>query len=61
MQVGNASINQKLEELKGKTPYEIWKSIFFTEMLKHIVLQTNLYANRDKNNERFKVLKCKIF
>ena len=23
MQVGNAAIDQKLEELKGKTPYEI--------------------------------------
>ena len=58
MQVGNAIIDQKLEELEGKTPYEIWKSIFSTEMLKHIVLQTNLYANRDKNNEKFKVLEC---
>ena len=60
MQVGNAVIDQKLEKLKGKTPYEIWKSIFSTEMLKHIVLQTNLYANRDKNNEKFKVLECKM-
>ena len=48
MQVGNAIIAQKLEELEGKTLYEIWKSIFSTEMLKHIVLQTNLYANREK-------------
>ena len=60
MQVGNAVIDQKLEELEGKTPYEIWKSIFSTEMLKHIVLQTNLYANRDKNNEKFKVLECEM-
>ena len=56
MQVGNAVIDQKLEELEGKT--RIWKSIFSTEMLKHIVLQTNLYANRDKNNEKFKALEC---
>ena len=62
MQVGNAvmPIDQKLEELEGKTPYEIWKSIFSTEMLKYIVLQTNLYANRDKNNEKFKVLECEM-
>ena len=60
MQVGNAVIDQKLEELEGKTPYEIWKSIFSTEMLKYIVLQTNLYANRDKNNEKFKVLECEM-
>ena len=61
MQVGNAVIiDQKLEELEGKTPCEIWKSIFSTEMLKYIVLQTNLYANRDKNNEKFKVLECEM-
>ena len=29
-------------------------------MLKHIVLQTNLYANRDKNNKKFKVLECEM-
>ena len=60
MQIGNAFIDQKLEELKGKTPYEIWKSIFSTEMLKKLVRQINLYANRDKNNKKFKVLKCKM-
>ena len=60
MQVGNAVIDQKLEEFEGNTPYEIWKSIFSTEMLKYIVLQTNLYANRDKNNEKFKVSECEM-
>ena len=60
MQVGNAVIDQKLEELEGKTPYEIWKSIFSTEMLKYIVFQTNLYANRNKNNKKFKVLECEM-
>ena len=41
MQVGNAIIDEKLEKLKGKTPYEIWKSIFSTEVLKHIVFKLN--------------------
>lgn len=56
MQVGNAVIDQKLEKLEGMTPYEIWKLIFSTEMLQHIVFQTNLYANRDKNVEKFIIL-----
>ena len=60
MQVGNAIIDQKLEELEGKILYKIWKSIFSIEMLKHIVYQTNLYANRHKNNEKFKALDCKM-
>ena len=51
-------IDQKLEEFERKTQYKIWKSTVLTEMLKHVVLQTNLYGNRDKNNEKFKVLKC---
>ena len=29
-------------------------------MWKYIVLQTNLYANRDENNEKFKVLECEM-
>ena len=51
-------IDQKLEEFEEKTQYKIWKSTVLTEMLKHVVLQPNLYSNRDKNNEKFKVLKC---
>ena len=62
MQVGNAIIlvDQKLKEFEEKTPYEIWKSIFLTEILKDIVLQTNLYANKDKNNKNFKVLEYEM-
>ena len=56
MQVGNAAIDQKLQKIVTMTPYEIWRLIFSTEMLQHIVFQTNLYANRDKNVEKFIIL-----
>ena len=53
MQVGYENINEKLELHEGKTPYEVWQSVFSNEILKHIVSQTNLFANRDKNNDKF--------
>ena len=60
MEIGNAVIDEKLNELEGKIPYEIWKSIFTTEMLQHVVLQNNPFANRDKNVEKFKVIECEM-
>ena len=36
--------------LDGSTPYQTWVKIFSCSMLNHIVLQTNLYAQRDKKN-----------
>lgn len=46
--------------LPPAAPYKICNLIFSTEMLKNIVFQINLYANRDKNNENFKVLKYEL-
>ena len=36
--------------LKGSSPFEIWRFLFTEEMIDQIVCQTNLYGNRDKNN-----------
>ena len=55
MQVENAVINQKLEELEEKTPYEIWKSIFLTEILKHIVFKLTcmLIGTKTMRNSKY--------
>ena len=44
-------------ELSRKSPFELWKIFFTEDLLKTIVVQTNLYANRDKNEDHFCVEK----
>ena len=39
--------------LDGSTPYQKWEKIFSCKILGHVVLQTNLYAQRDKNSPNF--------
>ena len=39
--------------LNGSTPYQKWEKIFSCKILGHVVLQTNLYAQRDKNSPNF--------
>ena len=39
--------------LDGSTPYQKWEKIFSSKILGHVVLQTNLYAQRDKNSPNF--------
>ena len=40
-------------ELSGKSPFELWKIFFTEDLMKTIVVQTNLYANRGKNEDHF--------
>ena len=37
------------------SPIEIWNKIFSTDIVMMLVHQTNLYANRDQNNQKFEV------
>ena len=46
-------ITEKVMEVEGKSVYEIWETIFTPDIVKHIALQTNLYAKRDNNNQTF--------
>lgn len=50
-------------KLKDMTPYRLWKTIFNNEVLDLLVSQTNLYANREKNNRQFQVTRqeMKVF
>ena len=34
-----------------KSPFELWKVFFTEDLLETIVMQTNLYVNRDKNKD----------
>lgn len=52
---GDKDITETVMEMEGKSVYEIWEKIFTPEMLKHIVLETNRYANRECNNPNFRV------
>ena len=40
-------------ELSGKSPFELWKIFFTEDILEAIVVQINLYANPDKNEDNF--------
>lgn len=48
-------ITEKVMEVEGKSVYEIWETIFTPDIVKHIALQTNLFAKRDNNNPNFHV------
>ena len=41
--------------MEGYSPYQVWKNMFSKVILEHIVLQTNLYSNRDQSNPHFMV------
>ena len=49
------SLNGKMKEHLGKDPFEIYELFFTPEMVDYITEQTNLYANRDKNDPNFKI------
>lgn len=46
---------EELERLEGASPFKIWKEIFSKSIIEMIIKETNLYANRDKNNQGFSV------
>jgi len=48
-----SNVAENILVLDGSTPYQTWEKIFSCSMLNHIVLQTNLYAQRDKNSPNF--------
>ena len=47
------SFRESLSDLEENSPYQVWKNSFFEAILEHIVLQTNLYSNRDQNKPHF--------
>ena len=48
-----SNVAENILVLDSSTPYQTWEKIFSCSMLNHIVLQTNLYAQRDKNSPNF--------
>ena len=44
-----------MSDLEEYSSYQVWKKLFSEDILEHIVLQTNLYSNRDQNNPHFMV------
>ena len=42
-------------ELDGESEFELWKRFVPVGIFEEIAKQTNLYANRDKNNDKFSV------
>lgn len=52
--------NEKFVEMEDSSPYAIWQKFLTQEMVDHITIQTNLYANRDKNDKRFEVTSQEI-
>ena len=38
------NITEKFMEVEGKSVHEIWETVFTPDIVKHIALQTNLYA-----------------
>lgn len=42
-------VTENVIKVEGTSAYEIWEKVFTADVVKHIVLQTNLYANRDNN------------
>ena len=48
-------LGDRILNLNGSSPFEIWRFLFTEEMIDQIVCQTNLYKNRDKNNSNFNV------
>ena len=49
------NFKKNLSDLEGYSPCQMWKNLFSEDILEHIVLQTNLYSNRDQNNPHFMV------
>ena len=54
------NFRENLSDLEEYSPYQVWKNLFSEDILEHIVLQTNLYSNRDQNNPHFMVSTKKI-
>jgi len=50
-----SNVTENILVLDGSTPNQTWETIFSISMLNHIVLHTNLYAQRDKNSPNFSV------
>ena len=56
-------LKDRILNVGGSSPFEIWRFLFTEEMIDKIVCLTNLYGNRDKNNSNFYVTGeeiCKI-
>ena len=49
------NFKENLSDLEEYSPNQVWKNLFSEDILEHIVLQTNLYSNRDQNNLHFVV------
>ena len=49
------NFRENLSDLEGYSRYQVQKNLFSEDILEHIVLQTNLYSNRDQNNPYFMV------
>ena len=52
---------QKIERIKGTTPYESWSCLFTDAMFHNLVKQTQLYANRDNGNHNFYLTTSDIY
>ena len=48
-------LKDRILNLNGSSPFEIWKFLFTEEMIEQIVCRTNLHRNRNKNNSNFYV------
>ena len=53
-------LKDRILNLDGSSPFEIWRFLFTLEIIKQIVCRTNWYGNRDKNNPNFYVTGEKI-
>ena len=47
------NFTENLSDLEGNSCHQMWKNLFSEDILEHIVLQTNLYSNRDRNTPHF--------
>lgn len=41
--------------LGASSPFEVWKCLFTNKIIDHIIYQTNLCGNRDKNKPNYQV------
>ena len=59
----NGVINHhpKVEEIEDKTPFETWCCLFTDEMFDMLLCQTQLYANRDKGDHDFHMLRSELY
>ena len=48
-------LRDRILNLEGSSPFEIWRFLFTEEMIDQIVFQKKLYGNPDKNNPNFYV------